>query len=145
MHERLTTEHDGKLIIDPFEEILDCCRVANESTAHLETDGGNITQRGLDTAWDPFYEESRVLLLDSKHLIFDFFAGQTSTEDGCHGEVTAMTRIGGCHHVLGVKHLGSEFRDTEATVLLGCQGGERSKAYHEEMKTGKGDYDTGTC
>ena len=49
--------------------------------------------------------------------------------------VTAMARIAGSHHVLGIKHLLCELGHSESTVLLGATAGQGSEARHEEMKT----------
>ena len=46
-----------------------------------------------------------------------------------------MAWITGSHHVLGIKHLLGEFRDTEGSVLLASTGGEWGKAWHEEVET----------
>ena len=51
-----------------------------------------------------------------------------------------MTRIGGAHHVLGVKALLSKLGDGEGAVLLRSAGRERGKANHEEVQTGEGDH-----
>jgi len=46
-----------------------------------------------------------------------------------------VTRVSSAHHVLGVKALGCELRDSESTVLLGATRCEWSKANHEEVET----------
>ena len=40
-----------------------------------------------------------------QHLIFHFFHGYFSTENGSHSQVTAMERITGCHHIPRAEHL----------------------------------------
>ena len=46
-----------------------------------------------------------------------------------------MARVARSHHVLGVKHLLSQFGHCQSPVLLAASGGERSKAGHEEVQT----------
>jgi hypothetical protein len=51
-----------------------------------------------------------------------------------------MPWVTGSHHVLGVKHLLSEFWYCEGSVLLATTGGERSEAWHEEMEAWERDH-----
>ena len=60
---------------------------------------------GLDVAGDPLDEVGRVLILHVKHLFVNFLGRHASTEESGGGEVAAMTRVGGAHHVFGVEHL----------------------------------------
>ena len=55
-------------------------------------------------------------------------------------EISSMSRITGCHHVLGIKHLSSELRHSESPVLLRTSSSERSEARHEEVETREGDH-----
>jgi len=60
--------------------------------------------------------------------------GHATTEDGGHGQVSAMSWVTGGHHVLSVKHLLGQLGHRQSTVLLAATGCERSEAGHEEMQ-----------
>ena len=49
-----------------------------------------------------------------------------------------MSGIRGSHHVLGIEHLGGEFRNGDGTVLLASTSSQRSETNHEEVQTGEG-------
>ena len=51
-----------------------------------------------------------------------------------------MAWIASSHHVLGIKHLLGEFRDSECAVLLRASAGEGGESRHEEVETGEGDH-----
>jgi len=51
-----------------------------------------------------------------------------------------MTGIRSAHHVLGIKHLLSQLRNSQSTVLLRTSGSEGSETSHEEVKTGEGNH-----
>jgi len=59
-----------------------------------------------------------------------------------YGEVATHPRVRGSHHVFGIEHLLSEFRDSDGTVLLAATSSQRCKANHEEMKMGERNYNT---
>merc|ERR1719223_1742962 len=132
-------EHGGELLSDSLEHLLDGSGVAEEGHGHLEALGGDIADGGLDVVGDPFNEVGRVLVLNVEHLLVNFLGGHAATEHGGGSEVTAVTGVGGAHHVLGVEHLGGELGDGEGTAVLGAAGGEGSEAGHEEVETGEGD------
>ena len=61
-------------------------------------------------------------------------SGHTASEECSGCQVTSMARISCTHHILGIKHLLSELRDCESTVLLRSTRSQRSEACHEEMQ-----------
>ena len=138
VEESLTTEHSSELLRDTLEEFLDSGAVTDEGGGHLETTWWNVTHSGLHVVGDPFNEVAAVLVLDVQHLFVDLLHGHTATEHGGDGEVTAVTRIAGSHHVLGIEHLLGELGDSESSVLLATTGCKRSESRHEEMETGEG-------
>ena len=73
----------------------------------------------------------------------DFLHGHAAAEHGGDGEVAAVARVAGSHHVLGVEHLLGELGYSEGAVLLATTGCERSKARHEKMQTGEGHHVVG--
>ena len=44
------------------------------------------------------------------------------------GQVAAVARVTGCHHVLGIEHLLGELGDGQRPVLLAAAGSEGGKA-----------------
>ena len=46
-----------------------------------------------------------------------------------------MSGIASSHHVLGVKHLLRQFRDSQGPVLLAASGSEGRKPRHEKVET----------
>ena len=55
-------------------------------------------------------------------------------------KVPSVSRVAGCHHVLGIEHLLGELWHREGPVLLGAPGGEGSEPGHEEVETREGDH-----
>merc|ERR1719373_1460434 len=137
MEESLSSEHGSELLGDSLEELLDGSGVADEGGGHLETSGWDVTDSGLDIVGDPLNEVGRVLVLDVQHLLVDLLHGHATTENSSNCEISAMSWITGCHHVLGIKHLLSQFWNSESSVLLGTTGSERSKSWHEEVESGE--------
>src|SRR6202023_1684592 len=78
--------------------------------------------------------------LHTSHLLLNFLHADLTTEDGRDSEVSSLSWIRSRHHVLGIKHLLSQLRNTEGTELVAstrCQGSETD---HEEVQTREGDH-----
>jgi len=138
VEESLSSEHSGELLGHSLEELLDGGGVTDEGGGHLESSWGDVTDGGLDVVGDPLNEVRGVLVLGVEHLLIDLLHGHASSEHGGDGEVSAVSRITGSHHVLGVEHLLGELGDGEGSVLLGSSGGEGSETGHEEVESGEG-------
>ncbi|CAO2595735.1 hypothetical protein LEMLEM_LOCUS8288, partial [Lemmus lemmus] len=105
VQEGLAPEHGSELLRDALEQLLDGGAVANEGGRHLEAPGRDVTHGRLDVVGDPLHEVAAVLVLHIEHLLVHLFHGHAATEDGSHGQVAAMARVTGGHHILGVEHL----------------------------------------
>ena len=140
MEESLATEHGRELLGDTLEQLLDGGAVADECAGHLQTTWWDVAHSRLDVVRDPFDEVAAVLVLYIQHLFVDFLHGHSTTEYRCHGQVSPVTRIAGCHHILGVEHLLCELGNGQRSVLLATAGREWSEAGHEEVETWERDH-----
>jgi len=66
--------------------------------------------------------------------VTDLLHGHASTEHGGDGEVSAMSRVAGRHHVLGVEHLLNQLGHGQRAVLLAATRCQRREARHEEVQ-----------
>lgn len=135
MQEGLSPEHRRELFGDPLEQLLNGGGVADEGGRHLQPLRRDVADRRLHIVRYPFDEVRAVLILYAQHLLVNLLHGHPTAENGRNGEVPAMARIAGRHHVLCVKHLLSELRHGKRRVLLHGPGGERRETRHEEMQT----------
>ena len=51
-----------------------------------------------------------------------------------------MSGVAGSHHVLGIKHLLGQLRNSEGSVLLAASRCKRRKSRHEEVKAREGNH-----
>jgi len=94
----------------------------------------NVADGRLDVARDPLDEVAAVLVLHVQHLIVDFPHRHLAAEDRRHGQVAAVTRVAGSHHVLRVEHLLRQLGHAQRAVLLAATRRQRSEARHEEVQ-----------
>merc|ERR1711953_190672 len=118
MQESFTSEHSSKLFRNTLEKFLDCSRVSDKSGSHFQTTGRNVANGSLDIVGNPLNEVRAVLVLDVEHLLIDLFHGHASSEHGSDSQISAMTRITGSHHVLGIEHLLGQFGNGQRSILL---------------------------
>ena len=140
MQESLATEHGRELLGDTLEQLLDGGAVADKRAGHLQTTWWDVAHSRLDVVRDPFDKVAAVLVLNIQHLFVDLLHGHSTTEYRCHGQVSAVTRIAGGHHILGVEHLLRELGNGQRSVLLATAGGEWSEAGHKEVETWERDH-----
>ena len=55
-------------------------------------------------------------------------------------EVSAVPGVSSRHHVLGVKHLLCQLRNSHGSVLLGPAGHQGGEPGHEEVESGEGNH-----
>ena len=138
MEEGLATEHSGELLANALEQLLDSGGVADEGSGHLEATGRDIADGNHDVAGDPLNEVAGVLVLDVEILLIDFLGRNATSEQGQGCKITAMTGIGGSHHVLVVEHLGEQLGNSQGAIDLGSARRQWGKARNEEVQTGEG-------
>mmetsp|Transcript_7810 Transcript_7810/g.20070 ORF Transcript_7810/g.20070 Transcript_7810/m.20070 type:complete len:238 (+) Transcript_7810:317-1030(+) len=135
VQEGLAAEHGSELLGHTLEHLLHSGRVANEGGRHLQALGRDVAHRGLHVVGDPLHEVGRVLVLHVEHLLIHLLGGHASAEEGRGGQVAAVARVSGAHHILGVPHLLGQLGHGERAVLLGATRGQGGEANHEEMET----------
>ena len=133
---RLAAEHGRELLGDALPRLLDGRRVADERRRHLEALRGCRNGR-LDVVRST--RRSTKFLLTTLQPSARRPPSWTcvAAEEAGAGEVAAVARVGGAHHVLGVELLLRELRHRERAVLLRAARRERREADHEEVEPRK--------
>mmetsp|Transcript_12132 Transcript_12132/g.36829 ORF Transcript_12132/g.36829 Transcript_12132/m.36829 type:complete len:504 (-) Transcript_12132:8-1519(-) len=141
VQEGLPPEHDAELVGDPPEDVLHRGGVPDESRGEvgLGNLGRDVAHRGLDVVGDPLHEVRRVLVLHLEHLVLDVLGGDLAPEKRRGGEVPAVPRVGGCHHVASLEDLLGEVPDGHLPVRGGGGRAERREPDLEEVKAREGD------
>lgn len=134
VEEGLAAEHGGELLRDALEELLDGGRVANEGGGHLHALGRDVADRSLDVVRDPLDEVGAVLLVDEKHLLVDLLRGDLAAEHDRRGQVAAVARVAGSHHVLGIEHLLRQFGHRQHLEAGGLARDQRGVTDQEEVQ-----------
>ncbi|VCX40010.1 unnamed protein product, partial [Gulo gulo] len=138
VQEGLAPEHGRELLRDALEQLLDGRAVADEGGRHLEAARRDVAHGRLHVVGDPLDEVAAVLVLHVEHLLVHLLHGHAAAEDGGHGQVAAVARVAGGHHVLGVEHLLRELGHRERAVLLAAPAGQGCEAGHEEVQAREG-------
>merc|ERR1712071_479929 len=77
---------------------------------------GGMSQTAVFTLLGIHSTKAAVLVLDVQQLLVNLLHGHAATEDGGNGEVAAVTRVAGRHHVLGVEHLLGQLGNGQSSV-----------------------------
>jgi hypothetical protein len=80
VEESLSSEHSSELFSNTLEHFLNGSGITEEGNSHLESFGGNITNRRFNVVGDPFNKVRRVLVLNVQHLFINFFGRHSSSE-----------------------------------------------------------------
>ena len=132
--EGLSPKHGSEMLRNALEDLLDSSGVSNECASHLKSTWWDVTYSCLHVVGDPLNKVGAILVLDVQHLFIHLLHGHSSPEDSCYSEIPAMPWVAGSHHVLGIKHLLGQLRNSESSVLLAATRCQRSKSGHEEVK-----------
>ena len=98
-----------------------------------------MDSKAVVIVWNPLDKVAGILVLNVEHLLVNILHRHLPTEHSGNGEISAMSRITGCHHILRVEELLGQLWNSERTVLGGSTSGQRRKAGHKEMKSRKRD------
>ena len=134
MQESLSPEHGCELLTNSLEQLLNCCAVPNKCCRHLKPSRWNVTNSSLDIVRNPLHEIAAVLILHVQHLFIYFFHWHATPEHSRDCEVSSVPRVTSGHHVLSVKHLLGQLRNSQSTVLLRSSWRQRCESGHEEME-----------
>jgi len=137
VQEGLSSEHTSELFSDSLEHFLDGGGVTNEGDGHLQSLRGDITDGALHVVGDPLNEVRGVLVLDVQHLFIDFLGAHSSSEHSSGSQVSSVSGVSSAHHVLGIEHLLSQFRNSQGSVLLASSAGQGGESDHEEVESGE--------
>lgn len=136
--EGFAAEHGRELVGNALEHFLNGGGVSYEGDGHLQSLWWNIAYTGLHVVRNPLNEVRGVLVLHIEHLLIYLLGAHAAAEESTSREVTAVSGVGGAHHIFCVEHLLRQLGDGKRTVLLRAAAGQRSEANQEEMQTREG-------
>merc|ERR1711953_646016 len=134
VQECFPAEHGSEELGYALEHLLDRRGVAEESNSHLEPLGRDVAHACFDVVWDPLNKIGGVFVLHIEHLLIHLLRRHAAAEECCSCEVTPMSWVCSAHHVLCIKHLLSELRHCQGTVLLRTPRRQLRKTCHEEVE-----------
>ena len=123
------------MLSDSLEHFLNGSGVSKESNSHLKTLWWDITHWWFNVVWNPFNEVRWVLVLHIQHLLVDFFGWHSSSEKCWCSKISSVSWVRCAHHVFGIKHLLSQFWDSQGSVLLRPSWGKWCESSHEEVES----------
>lgn len=115
---------------DPLDEVVGVLLTKQGQPRHAGVKEALSARKGK-----PSRNNDAHLLLNLEHAVVDIAERDLSAPQGGDGEVPSLPRVGGGHHVLGVKHLLRQLGNRDGAERLRALGGEGRGADHEEVQT----------
>lgn len=92
-----------------FEQLLYGGSISNKCRWHFQSFWWDVTNCCFNIVWNPFNEVATIFVLNTEHLLIDFFHWHVAAEYSSYCQVSSMSRITSGHHIFCVKHLLCQF------------------------------------